>query len=233
MRAFWTGFEKRADEKEDDSSALSLGAGLLSPAAGLPFTAGAVMAGNRERMMSPSSVKRFAGNVSSARNIDPKIMHTKPHFIASVYNPVTNEIELSGRSPPSIAAHELGHASSVGKLWNKGKLPGKAATMAMALGKASTFLPGLALATGTETGEKIAPYAGLIGAAPQIIEEMSATGRGLRDLKRFGPKGSLLRAVPTLGLALGSYVAPPAISGYVTKKIIDARKRNAAERKPV
>jgi hypothetical protein len=63
------------------------------------------------------------------------------------------------------------------------------------------------------------PLAGLLAAAPGLLEEMSASGRALGDLKKHEGSEAMAKAIPALALGFGSYAARPAVAGYLTKRM--------------
>lgn len=229
MANFWIGFTKAAAEKKKKKESGMgrggvLASGLVTDLAALPFLGATSLGTKIEKAMSPDQSKTFADKVRAARGLKTTVSHLPISDLQSGFDPVEDTVRVPLKPVPSSLAHELGHAGSVGKLWQRGPAMQALINGVRLSARAGTFAPGLALMTNTETGDKVAPYAGLAAAAPLLAEETSASLKGLRDLKRFRGTGTMLRGIPSLATSLGSYAAAPALSGYLAKRYIDKQK---------
>lgn len=230
MNNFWAGFEKQAKKKKDKDKPLpNAAAAGLNLLAGIginvPAFSGATHLQKLDRTMSTAEAKKFMKAVQEARGLE-----TKAHFGfpgGESYHIPHDTVRVPKKPGSGALAHELGHAASAGKIWRSGRL-GRVYLGADILGhKLSPLATPLALLSNTETGDKIAPYASLALATPTILEEASASLKGLRDLNRFKGTGAALRAAPGLAGAFGTYLATPALMAYLAKRHVDKKKEKS------
>lgn len=177
---------------------------------------------------SPEEIKKYVHDVSKLRGIKSKFQFDPYQDGGAFYLPTEayhdGVVSLPKKTRVPVAAHEFGHAQSIGRY---GKLvsPGKLQTMfelARGAARYSPLAPAAvaALGDGNKTTEKIAPYSGLAMAAPMLLEEASANIHALRDLHKLrGLKGAV-KGLPDLGISFASYLSGPAISGYLVHRAI-------------
>ena len=148
-------------------------------------------------------------------------MRANPH-----YNPIGSTVQ--SMNSLGVHGHELGHASNTVRS-RTSKAISAASGPSKQLGNLAATPAGLlgVLGSDNETVRNLSVAAPLAMAAPNLIEEGSASYRSLKNISKAFNKKRALKELPSLLGALGTYSAKPigqATGLYAAKKVQDKLK---------
>ena len=232
--SFWGGFEKQAKKKEEGSAD-----GRLAKHTGAALAASVVpellhpLAGKLDKKFTPEEAQHYFRKVRAEHGLKTHLHMSNEH--SGSYYPSEDKVHVNHSPRRGTLAHELGHAQSVGKgLNSKSKLLSSYHKGSMHMrdhqGNASLLSPALAMSD-NKTVQKVAPFVPLAIHAPTLIEEATATVKGLRDLKRHHGLGAAARAAPGLAGGFATYLAGPAAMGYITHRVTKYRQEKREEQR--
>ena len=228
MKSFWNGFEKRGrgkttteDPKQNLKDTISTVGGTT--AANLLATGGAAGIGMLDKKMTPDEVENYKSHMSKRYGTNVQTNNTAPHDLFSAYHPDINTIRHAKNPRRGVFAHEMGHASGLNSKTMRGRLTTGMyrSSLGMAAGMAAS--PLMALHNNKYT-EAAAPYAGAAAMSPILYEEGRASLNALKNIKHLHGNKAMLRSVPGLLGAFGTYASLPLVSGLMTKHYINKRK---------
>ena len=167
-----------------------------------------------ERRLTPKELRMGAGTIEKLRkamNVPKEVAVARgavDKALQSGFDPIRKKVLVPYRKvSPGILAHELGHAS--GKRMFGGT---KLQMLSRGVGKLGAGLATLGqIYTDPEsTATKILQYGPGVAMLPALGEELRASFRGLKGLKRLGGKGAMLRGLLSTVPAFATYAATAA-----------------------
>jgi len=196
-----------SNKNENRAKAVALGAIAAPVAANLGAVGLAAGGSALENKLTPGGA---AGNdmlqgLRSHMNVDPRVSvefgGQIRHPLMAHYDPRAKAVRVAHKTPPSLLAHELGHASGKPILgWGGQAVSRKLAPLLALAGTA-----GQAWTDPDSTATNVLRYGPAVAAAPTFAEEVRATTRGMKGLHRTGGKGAALKGLLSLLPALGTY----------------------------
>jgi len=234
--SFWGGFEKQAKKKEEGSADGRL-AKHTGAALALSAVPGVLMphAEKLDKKFTPEEAEHYFRKVRAEHGLNTAMRTVKEKADSGFYHPGEDHIQVNHSPLRGTIAHEMGHAQSLGRGFrSKSKLVRGYHKGSMRLqahqGNAALLNPALAMSD-NKTVQKVAPFVPLAVHAPTLIEEATASIKGLKDLKRHHGLGAAVRAAPGLAAGFGTYLAVPSAMGYITHRVTKYRQEKREEQR--